>query len=429
MTSSFIILFICLILSMFFSGAETAVTAASEALIHEKEKKGDKHAALLLELKQKPDRFLSMILFGNNVVNIAATAVTTSICIRLFGDHWGIFVSTFIVSFIVLIFCEIFPKTVAIRHPNSVALLFAPVLWGLTFILAPLIIFLNSFVKTVMRILGLLGKEKSLADEKTELRGVIELHKNTSLRSESNMLKSVLDLSEVFVRDVMTYRNKIISVDADLPMKELIDKLINCPYTRVPLWREKPSNIIGILHTKLLLRSLHSFQEDSSHIDIEKFEIMEAATKPWFILETTSLLDQLQAFRRRREHFAIVVDEYGVIQGIITLEDVLEEIVGDIVDETDKPQESQMNFTSQADGTIIVDGATSIRDLNRAFGWDLPDEEASTLAGLLMYESERIPQKGAIYSFFGFGFKVLDKKANRITSVCITPPKEDEEIS
>ena len=180
------------------------------------------------------------------------------------------------------------------------------------------------------------------------------------------------------------------------------------------MWRDKPSNIIGILHTKLLLRSIHSFQEQTELFDIENFDIMEATTKPWFILETTSLLDQLQAFRRRREHFAIVVDEYGIIQGIITLEDVLEEIVGDIVDETDKPQEAQMRFTSQPDGTVIVDGSTSIRDLNRAFGWDLPDEEASTLAGLLMYESERIPQKGAVYSFFGFGFKVLDKKANRI---------------
>ena len=242
MTSSIIILVVCLFLSMFFSGAETAVTAASEALIHEKERKGNKNATFLLELKQKPDRFLSMILFGNNVVNIAATAVTTSICISLFGNHWGIFVSTFIVSFIVLIFCEIFPKTVAIHHPNAVSLLFAPVLWGLTLILSPLIIFLNTLVKSVMRIFGLLKDEKSALDKKTELRGVIDLHKDKSLRNESNMLKSVLDLSEVYVEDVMTYRNKIVSFDIDLPIEELIDKLIDCPYTRVPLWREKPSN-------------------------------------------------------------------------------------------------------------------------------------------------------------------------------------------
>ena len=420
MTSSVIILIVCLFLSMFFSGTETAVTAASEALIHEKEKKGDRNAALLLELKQKPDRFLSMILFGNNVVNIAATAVTTSICIRVFGNHWGIFVSTFVVSFIVLIFCEIFPKTVAIRYPNSVSLLFAPVLWGLTFVLAPLIIFFNTLVKSVMRIFGLFKEEKNQADEKTELRGVIDLHKDKALRNESNMLKSVLDLSEVSVQDVMTYRNKIVSFDADLSVKELIDKLIDCPYTRVPLWREKPSNIVGILHTKLLLRNIQTHEGK-----LNDFDIMKATTKPWFILETTSLLNQLQAFRRKREHFAIVVDEYGVIQGIITLEDVLEEIVGDIMDETDHPFEAQMHYETQQDGSVIVDGSTSIRDINRTFGWDLPDEEASTLAGLLMYESERIPQEGAIYSFFGFGFKVLKKTGNRITRIAITPPEDE----
>ena len=420
MISSIIILIVCLFLSMFFSGAETAVTAASEALIHEKEKKGDKRATLLLELKQKPDRFLSMILFGNNVVNIAATAVTTSICIRIFGDHWGIFVSTFVVSFIVLIFCEIFPKTVAIHHPNTVSLLFAPILWGLTFILSPLIIFLNTLVKSVMRVCGLLKEEKDATDEKTEIRGVIDLHKDKALRNESNMLKSVLDLSEISVQDAMTYRDKIVSFSVDTPVKELIDTLMNCPYTRVPLWKEKPSNIIGILHTKLLLRALHTHQGG-----LQSFDIMNATTKPWFILETTSLLNQLQSFRKKREHFAIVVDEYGVIQGIITLEDVLEEIVGDIMDETDYPTEAQTNYETQPDGTVIVDGSISVRDLNRTFGWDLPDEEASTLAGLLMYESERIPQQGSTYAFFGFNFKVLEKAGNRITRISIVPHNDN----
>ena len=422
MTVSVIILILCLFLSMFFSGSETAVTAASEALIHEKERKGDKKAALLNDLKQKPDRFLSMILFGNNVVNIAATAVTTSLCIGLFGGKWGVFVSTFIVSFIVLIFCEILPKTIAIHRPNTVSLLFAPVLWGLTFILSPLIIFLNTLVKSVIRIFGLLKDEKMATDEKTEIRGVIDLHKNTGLKSESNMLKSVLDLSEVSVHDVMTYRDKIVSLDADMPISELTDKIVNCPYTRIPLWKDTPSNIVGILHTKLLLRALHTFKGDMSNFDVSL-----ATTRPWFILETTSLLDQLQAFKRRHEHFAIVVDEYGVIQGIITLEDLLEEIVGDIMDETDHPLEAQMYCSLQPDGSVIVDGSTSIRDLNRRFGWELPDDEASTIAGLLMYESERIPAKGTDYSFFGFGFKVLETNKNRITSICVTPPKEDGE--
>ena len=422
MTFSVIILIICLFLSMCFSGTETAVTASSDAIIHELEKKGNKNAKKVKKLKNHPDRFLSMILFGNNVVNIAATAITTSLCIAFFGDKWGVFLSTFVVSFVVLIFCEIFPKTVAIRNPNSIALLVAPTVSFLTFILSPMLLFLNTLVKNIMKVFGLLKHEKLGGGEKTELRGAIEMHQSPEMKNETNMLKSVLDLSEVSVGDVMTYRNKIVSLDVSLPPEELIEQVLTCPYTRVPLWKDRKTNIIGILHTKLLLRALHSYKGDR-----KKFDIMSAVSQPWFVLETTSLLDQLQAYRRRHEHFAIVVDEYGVVQGIVTLEDILEEIVGDIMDETDHPSESQNTFICDANGNVTVDGATSIRDLNRHFGWELPDEEASTIAGLLLYESERIPHKGASYTFYGFGFKVLDKKANRITSIRITPPEQEKE--
>ena len=422
MTFSVFILIICLLLSMFFSGVETAITASSDALLHELEKKGNKNAKTIKRLKSQPDRFLSMILFGNNVVNIAATAITTSICISLWGARWGVFLSTFVVSFIVLIFCEIFPKAVAIRNPNTIVLLVAPVLSFLTFVLSPMLLFLNTVVKNVMRFCGLLRKEKLNDNGLAELRGAIDMHKNPDIKSETNMLKSVLDLSEVSVGDIMTYRNKMISFDVSLPLKELMNKILDCPYTRIPLWKGKKSNIVGILHTKLLLRTLHSYKGD-----YKNFDIMQATTQPWFVLETTSLLDQLQACRRRHEHFSIVVDEYGVIQGIVTLEDILEEIVGDIMDETDHPSESIISNVLETDKGIIADGSVSIRDLNRRFGWELPDEEASTLAGLLLYETERIPHKGASYSFYGFNFKVLDKKGNRITSVCITPTEDKEE--
>ena len=422
MTFSVIILIICLLLSMFFSGTETAVTASSEALMHEMEKKGDKKAKAVKKLKSHPDRFLSMILFGNNVVNIAATAITTSLCIVFFGDKWGVFLSTFVVSFVVLIFCEIFPKTVAIRNPNTIALLVSPFISFLTIILSPMLMFFNSVVKNFMKMLGLLKHEKIGGGDKTELRGAIAMHQTPEMQNETNMLKSVLDLSEVSVSDVMTYRNKVVSLDASLPAEELIEQVLTCPYTRVPLWKDKKTNIIGVLHTKLLLRALHTHKGDR-----KKFNIMSAVTQPWFVLETTSLLDQLQAYRRRHEHFAIVVDEYGVVQGIVTLEDILEEIVGDIMDETDHPSENQSSFICNTDGSVTVDGATSIRDLNRQFGWELPDEEASTIAGLLLYETERIPHKGASYSFYGFGFKVLDKKGNRITSILITPPIIEKE--
>ena len=422
MTVSIIILCLCLFLSFFFSGTETALTASSDPLMHELEKKGNHRAYLVKKIKRKPDRFLGMILFGNNVVNITATAITTSLCVLLFGAKWGVVVSTFGVSFVVLIFCEIMPKTFAIRNPNTIALFVSPIVSVLTFILSPIVVFMNTVVQGVMKALGLLHQEKLRDSAKTELRGVIDMQKSDSIKSERLMLKSVLDLSDVHVNDVMIHRGKMVSLDVNQPVRQLIAKALNSPYTRIPLWKGKKDNIVGVLHVKSLFRALQNHMQD-----LDSFDVLTVATKPWFILETTSLLAQLQAFRKRHEHFALVIDEYGVLQGVISLEDVLEEIVGDIIDETDYPSEESFKTTPQPDGSIIVDGASSIRDLNRHFGWDLPDDNFSTVAGLLLYETERIPKKDAVYSFYGFTFKILEKKGNRVTSILITPPMEAEE--
>ena len=391
MTTSIIILCICLFLSFFFSGTETAFTASSDPLMHELEKKGNHRAHLVKKIKRKPDRFLGMILFGNNVVNITATAITTSLCVLFFGA-------------------------------NTIALLVSPIISFLTLILSPIVVFMNTVVLAAMKALHLLHQEKLGDSAKTELRGVIDMQKSDSIKSERLMLKSVLDLSEVHVNDVMVHRSKIVSLDVTQPTSQLIAKALNSPYTRIPLWKGKKDNIVGILHIKALFKALEKYTGD-----IDTFDVLSIASKPWFILETTSLLSQLNAFRRRREHFALVIDEYGVLQGIITLEDVLEEIVGDIMDETDHPTEETLKIAPQMDGSVIVDGASPIRDLNRHFGWDLPDEQFSTIAGLLLYETERIPKKDSIYSFYGFTFKVLEKKGNRVTSILITPPMETEE--
>ncbi len=417
MTASIIILCICLFLSFFFSGTETAFTASSDALMHELEKKGNRRAYLVKKIKQKPDRFLGMILFGNNVVNIMATAITTSLCLHFFGGKWGVVISTFGVSFVVLIFCEIMPKTVAIRNPNTIALLVSPIISVLTLILSPIVVFMNTVVQGAMKAFGLLHQEKLGDSAKTELRGAIDMQKGDSIKSERLMLKSVLDLSDVHVNNVMVHRSKMISLDVSQPTRQLITKALNSPYTRIPLWKGKKDNIVGVLHVKALVRALQNHTQD-----IDSFDVLSIAGKPWFILETTSLLAQLQAFRRRREHFALVIDEYGVLQGIITLEDVLEEIVGDIMDETDHPTESALKVAPQPDGSVLAEGSAPIRDLNRLFGWDLPDDNFSTIAGLLLYETERIPKKDAVYSFYGFTFKVLEKKGNRITGVQIMPP-------
>lgn len=421
MTTSFIVLIICLLGSFFFSSSETAFTASSDALLHEMQKNGNKSAARVRRIKEKPDKFLSVILFGNNIVNIAATAISTSLCIKFFGEQWGAFIATFIVSFIVLIFCEIMPKTLAINNPNTLSLLFSPIISLLTFLFAPFVIFLNTFVRTVMKILGLLKKEKGRNNARIELRGAIELQKSNEIASERPMLKSVLDLNEVEIGDIMTHRKKIISFDINVPVDILKEEILGCPYTRIPLWENEPDNIVGILHTKAFLRALEAHEGEENELDIRSI-----LTQPWYVMETTSLLKQLQNFRKRREHLALVVDEYGVLQGLVSLEDVLEEIVGDIMDETDHPNEKNTEIETQPNGSILVAGSVAIRDLNRHFGWELPDEEASTVAGLLLYETERIPPKGSTFTFYNFTFKITDATGHQITRILITPPEETE---
>ena len=421
MTTSFIILGICLLGSFFFSSSETAFTASSDAHLHEMQKNGNKAAARVRRIKSKPDRFLGVILFGNNIVNILATAVSTSLCIHFFGEKWGVFITTFIVSLIVLIFCEIMPKTFAINNPNSLSLFFSPLIALLTFLFAPFVVFLNTFVRISMKILGLLKKEKTGDNARTELRGAIELQNSTDIASERPMLKSVLDLNEVEIGDIMTHRRKIVSFDINVPIDILKEQILGSPYTRIPLWENEPDNIVGILHTKAFLRALEAHEGEENTLDIRSI-----LTQPWYVMETTSLLKQLQNFRKRREHLALVVDEYGMLQGLVSLEDVLEEIVGDIMDETDYPTEKNTEMEANADGSVLVSGSVALRDLNRHFGWELPDEEASTVAGLLLYETERIPPKGATFTFYDFTFKVTDIASHLITRVLITPPEKED---
>jgi Mg2+/Co2+ transporter CorB len=235
------------------------------------------------------------------------------------------------------------------------------------------------------------------------------------------MLHSILDLGEVEVDEVMTHRSDVASVNADLPTEEIISEVVKSPYTRIPLWRDKPENIIGVLHAKALLKAVEDHTGGTRDLDVASL-----ATNPWFIPESTSLLAQLHAFRRRGEHFALVVDEYGDLMGIVTLEDILEEIVGDISDEHDI---RRRGIRPQSSGAVIVDGDVTIRDLNRRFDWQLPDEEAATVAGLVLRESRLIPEPGQVFTFFGFRFEILGRSGNRLTVLGITPPDKEEPVS
>ena len=412
---------VLLILSAFFSGSETALTAASKPLMHQMDKDGNHRATLVNKLLKKKEHLIGTILLGNNLVNILASALATSLLMSMFGEA-GVAIATLAMTLMVLIFAEILPKTYAIRHANRTALKIAPVINFLVIVLMPFVMAINLMVRVILKMFGADKHAKASEEAAQELRGAIELH-TTQAKGEAKesgvMLRSVLDLSDVQVGEIMIHRKGVSAINASDSVESIINQVLESPFSRLPLWQGEPDNIIGVLHAKALLREVREHANDTDKIS--NLDILSIASSPWFIPEYTLLLDQLQAFRRRREHFAIVVDEYGSLQGIVTLEDVLEEIVGDISDETDI---SVPGVHTHPDGSMVVQGDVTIRDLNRRFHWDLPDEEAATIAGLVLHESRRIPDVGQSYRFFGFKFEILQRYHQQIKTIRITPPKK-----
>lgn len=418
------IVFILLLLSAFFSGSETALTATSRSYMHQRENDGDESAKRVNRLLDHRERLIATILLGNNLVNILASAIATSLMINMFGDR-GVAYATAVMTLLVLIFAEILPKTFALMHTHQMALAVAPIMQVLTVVFRPVNWVIQGIVRVALTLLGA-NTERVLTAQQTlsELRGAIDLHTGEAeikeeVKHERAMLRSVLDLTDVEAGEIMTHRKNLVMIDADLPPQEIIALASQSPYTRIPLWRERSENIVGVLHTKAVLRALQATAGNPDSLDI-----LTVCSAPWFVPETTNLLDQLNAFRDRREHFAIVVDEYGDVQGVVTLEDILEEIVGDIVDETDV---SVTGVRPQRGGSYLIDGSVTIRDLNREFEWDLPDEGAATIAGLVMSESRTIPTAGQVFTFHGFRFEILQRQRNQIGLLRVTPPKDDEE--
>lgn len=411
---------ILLTFSAFFSATETAVTAASKPLMHQLNEDGDKRAGTVTKLLDQRERLISTVLLGNNAVNILASALTTSIMIETFGDE-GVVYATAVMTVLIVIYCEILPKTYALLHTTTVALRTAGIMSALVALFEPFNIAIAIFVKAALRLFRVnLDQGRSAQQILSELRGTIELQMSEKtikeeIKHERAMLRSVLDLTDVEVGEIMVHRKKVITLDADLPIADIIEQAAASPYSRIPLWREDPDNIVGILHAKNLLRAI-----DSASGKTERVDVAALANAPWFIPNTTKLLDQMNAFRERREHFALVVDEYGALQGIVTLEDIIEEIVGDIRDEHDLPV---AGVRIQADGSVLIDGAVTLRDLNRELEWDLPDDRASTLAGLVLHESRAIPEPGQKFLFHGFRFEVMRRQRNQLTLIKVTPPR------
>lgn len=410
MTITIIVIFFLLMLSAFFSGSETALTAASRPVMHHKEQDGDQRAGIVNRLRQYQERLIGAILLGNNMVNILASALATSVMIELFGEN-GVVYATAVMTALVLIFSEILPKTYALQHADTMALRVARPMSILVVIFAPVTQSIQVIVQATLRLFG--SGEGPGLDSERELRGAIELHADDVVvgnhHAERTMLHGVLDLEDVGVWEIMVHRRKVQMIDITRPMEEILDTVLASPHTRIPIYEEDPDNIVGVLHAREVLKAIVRGAKPANATDVRAL-----SAEPWFIPDSTTLADQLKAFKERHEHFAIVVDEYGAFEGVVSLEDILEEIVGDIADETDV---EVVGVLPQADGSVIVRGDVTIRDLNRRFGWRLPDEEAATVAGLLLYETRRIPDVGQQFRFHGFEFEVLRRIRNQITRV------------
>jgi Mg2+/Co2+ transporter CorB len=388
--------------------------------MHQLERKGERRAGIVNRLRDRRDRMIGAILLGNNLVNILASAMATSLFIAAVGEA-GVVYATVAMTVLVLVFGEILPKTYAFRNAEHVALRLALVLRAVIAVLAPISDFIQLLIRLTLRLFGIDSRDDENRSETIEeLRGAIELHRGggAAAQTERAMLRSVLDLADVDVELVMRHRTDVVAIDADLPPGDIVGQVLDSSFTRIPLWRGEPDNIIGVLHAKVLLRAIHDHRDDFDSLNFD-----DIVAPPWFIPETTTLLDQLQAFRRRREHFALVVDEYGVLMGIVTLEDILEEIVGDIADEHD---EVLVGVRPERGGAYLVDGSVTVRDLNRQFEWHLPDQEAATVAGLVIHEAKLIPEIGQIFMFHGFRFEIVHRERNQITSIRVTPTALDE---
>ena len=420
MIETIIAIILLLVACAFFAGSETALTAASRPRLHELEQRGDRRAGIVNRLRRQMERVIGAILLGNILVNILASALATNLLIGLFGDS-GVAYATVGMTVLILLFGEVLPKTYAINNPDRTALAVAPIMHPIVAFTSPLTRVVQWLVRLMLRLFGVSATANLGTDStEAELRGAIDLHTEASdeVQEAGAMLHSILDLENVPVSDIMVHRRNAVTVNADDPPAAIVEQILGSPHTRLPLWRGEPDNIIGVVHAKALLRAVQA-----NGGKVEGLDITTLATPPWFIPETTSLLAQLQAFRSRREHFALVVDEYGALMGIVTLEDILEEIVGGIEDEHDV---AVAGMTAEPDGSYRVNGLVTIRDLNRQFGWRLPDESASTIAGLVLHEARRISEVGQVFVFHGFRFEILERQRNQIKVLRLIPPATPE---
>ncbi len=412
------IILLLLVFSAFFSGSETALTATSRARMRSLAEQGRKSAARVNILIEDREGLIGAILLGNNLVNIMATALATALFSTLFPDGSGVIYATVVMTIMVLVFAEITPKTAAIARPEAMAMFVSWPMSVVVRIFGPITALVQIFVRFALRIFGFdVSEQAHVLSAADEIRGTLDIHLEEGRvdKDARDIIRGALELDDIRIEEVMIHRKSMEMLDIGIPAAEIISALMASNYTRIPLWKDDPDNIVGILHAKDVLRALWD-----AKMNIDKINISTLAKEPYFVPETTTLLEQLEAFKLNQQHFGLIVDEYGALMGLVTLEDILEEIVGEIEDEYDEPIQG---VRPQTDGTetVVVDGNVTIRDLNRAMDWRLPDEAAVTIAGLVIHEGQSIPEVGQIFSFYGFRFEILKRRRNQITALKITP--------
>jgi Mg2+/Co2+ transporter CorB len=404
-----------LLLSAFFNGSETALTAVSRARMHALEQEGNSRARLVNQLLKEPERLIGVVLLGNTLVDILAASLASGLAVILIGPA-GVAYATAVMTILIVIFSAVLPKTYAFAFADRLALFVAP-------LMRIMIVVLNPATRTIQLVVRLFlqltpsrrDDAANILEAHAEIRGTIELQKieGAVAKRDAAMLGGVLDLKDLKVLDIMVHRTKMQTININEAPEKIVDEVLKGQFTRVPLWKDEPENIVGVLHTKDLLLAL-----SRAGWDVAKIDIAAVAGQPWFVPDATSVGNQLNEFLRRKAQLALVVDEYGEVQGLITLEDILEEIVGQIADEHDV-QDAAIRM--QADGSVNVDGTVAVRDLNRHMDWDLPDEEATTIAGLVIHEAQSIPEPGQAFTFYGYRFEILRKNRNKITAIRIRP--------
>ena len=414
---------VLLILSAFFSGSETALTAASRGKLRSRADQGARGSAKALELSRDSERLIGSVLLGNNLVNILATSLATALFTRAFGES-GVALATLVMTLLVLVVAEVLPKTYAITNPETAASRVAPVIAVVVRALAPIVSFVRALVRGLLGLVGVkTDPDADILSVREEIAGALQIgHEGGVVEKEDrDRILGALDLGDRTVEEIMLHRSQIEMIDEEAEPEEILSQCLQSRYTRLPVYRGEPENVVGMVHAKDLLREMDRLVRgtEAPAEGLAAFRIGQVMKPAYFIPETTTLDDQMRQFLRRQTHFALVVDEYGALQGLITLEDILEEIVGEITDEYDEEEEEEI--VRAPDGSVTVEGGMTIRDLNRRADWSLPDEEANTVAGLVIHEAQTIPGEGQVFSFHGFRFEVLEREANRITRLRIRP--------